>query len=378
MRRSLPVVAVVVLLVLSGCSALDGNTTQATTNDGNGTDQAGTTTTPQQPTDESGTQATACNYASLYEQTIDSVVSVKTNSGLGSGFVYQTMAENNTGYIVTNAHVVGSADTVLVQFAREDSRTGVVVGRDRYSDLAVIRVSDMPSYAEALPVANSAPVQGQRVAALGSPFGLDETITHGIISGLNRSLSTDQGFTMPNVVQTDAPISSGNSGGPLVTCDGTVVGVNTAGLAARRAENIGFAVPATVVSEVVPELVDDGDAEHAFLGVAATRVTTAIAEANDLNTTEGAYVTAVGEGTPAAGTLRGATDVGNVSGTRVPVGGDVIVAADGRSIESPQDLKEFLLLEAQPGDAVTLTVLRNGERTNVTVTLGERPEPGTD
>lgn len=319
----------------------------------------------------------ACNYQQLYDGTVNSVVAVTRGQGGGTGFVVETARNGSANRIVTNAHVVGDASSVTIEFRDGDQVEGTVVGTDRLTDLAVVRVPRMPSYAESMPVATSLPDPGRKVAALGHPFGLDETITAGIISGTDRALPTSEGFTLPQVLQTDAAISPGNSGGPLVTCNGTVVGVNTAGLGAQRAENIGFAVPATVVSEVVPELVDDGDAEHAYLGVAAIDVTPAIARTNDLNTIQGAYVTAVAEGAPAGGTLQGATGAEIVSGTRVPVGGDVIVAADGRAIESVQDLKEFLLLGAEPGETVTLTVLRDGERTNVTVTLAERPDPGS-
>jgi S1-C subfamily serine protease len=319
----------------------------------------------------------SCNYQQLYNETIDSVVAVTRGQGGGTGFVIETAQNGSANLVVTNAHVVGDASSVIIEFREGDQINGTVVGTDRLTDLAVVRVSRMPSYVESFQVASSLPDPGRKVAALGHPFGLDETITSGIISGTDRALPTTEGFTLPQVLQTDAAISPGNSGGPLVTCDGTVVGVNTAGLSRQRAENIGFAVPATVVSEVVPELIENGDAEHAYLGVAAIDVTPAIVQVNDLNTTQGAYVTAVAEGAPVAETLQGATGVEYVSDTRVPIGGDIIVAADGRAIESVQDLKEFLLLSVEPGETTTLTVLRDGERTNVTVTLAERPEPGS-
>ena len=318
-----------------------------------------------------------CDYEALYDQVVDSVVSVVSAAGGGSGFVYRTAQDGTSGLIVTNAHVVDDASTVGVEFRRGDRRSGTVVGTDRLTDLAVVRVRDVPSYVAVLPVADSIPDPGEDVAAFGHPFGLDETITSGIVSGVNRSLPTTAGFTVPEVIQTDAAISPGNSGGPLVTCDGTAVGVNTAGIAATGAENIGFAVPVTVVSEVVPELIAQGDASHAYLGVGVAPVTPAIAEANGLEETDGVYVTAVGPGTPADGALRGATGSANVSGGLVPVGGDVIVAIDGRPIQSPQDLSSYLLLETEPGRTVTVTVVRDGDRVDVPVIVGERPEVGT-
>lgn len=315
-----------------------------------------------------------CNYSSLYNQTIDSVVAIRTDSGQGSGFVYRTGEKDSASYIVTNAHVVGSAESVIVGFAREDSQLGTIVGRDPSTDLAVVRVNETPDYAEALPVADTPPKQGTKVAAIGHPFGLEETITHGIVSGLNRSMPTQNGFTIPNVVQTDTPINPGNSGGPLVRCDGTVVGVNSAGIAAERADNIGFAISPDLVNRVVPELVDTGEYSHSFLGVSSAPLTPGLIAANDLNVTSGLYVHDVVESGPASDVLQGTTDTVTRNGSRIPVGGDVIVSIDDRSINSGEDLVSYLLTETRPGDEVTLTVIRDGERQQVNVTLGERPD----
>jgi len=249
-------------------------------------------------------QQANCNYASLYDQTIDSVVGVGTAAGQGSGFVYQAFENNATSHVVANAHVVGDASQVTVQFANEASSTGDVVGKDEIADLAVARVEQTPDAVEALPIASSNPDPGEKVAAIGSPFGLDESITHGIVSGLNRTLPTSQGAAIPTVIQTDAPINPGNSGGPLVTCDGTVVGVNTAGIQASRGDNIGFAVPATLLERVVPALARNGSYEHAYLGVSVRPITPQLAAANDLNTTAGVYVHQANQGSPVAGVLQ--------------------------------------------------------------------------
>lgn len=316
-----------------------------------------------------------CNYSSLYTQTIDSVVAVKTDTGQGSGFVYGAAETTSASYIVTNAHVVGSAEAVVVGFARDDSALGTVVGRDRSTDLAVVRVNETPDYVEALPVADAPPRQGTKVAAIGHPFGLEETITHGIVSGLNRSMPTKTGFTIPNVVQTDAPINPGNSGGPLVRCDGTVVGVNSAGIAAERADNIGFAISPKTVNQVVPELIETGEYTHSYLGVRGVALTPGLIEANNLTVTSGLYVHNTVEGSPASGVLQGSTDTVVRNGSRIPVGGDVLLRIDGLSINSGEDLASYLLTETRPGDEVTLTIIRDGERRQVTVTLGERPGP---
>jgi len=316
----------------------------------------------------------ACNYSTLYTQTIDSVVAVRTDTGQGSGFVYQTGENDSTSYIVTNAHVVGSAESVIVAFAQEESALGTVAGRDRSTDLAVVQVNETPGYVEALPVAERSPKHGTKVAAIGHPFGLDGTITHGIVSGLNRSMPTTTGFTIPNVVQTDAPINPGNSGGPLVRCDGTVVGVNSAGIAAERADNIGFAISPGLVNQVVPALIDTGEYSHSYLGVRGGSLTPGLIAANELDVTAGFYVHNVTQGGPASDALQGTSDTVTRNGTQVPVGGDVIVRIDGRSVNSGEDLASYLLTETRPGDEVTLTIIRDGERQQVTVTLGERPE----
>ncbi len=324
-------------------------------------------------------EQTTCDYQSLFDETIDSVVSVRTGSGMGSGFVYDV--ENATGanatadaYVVTNAHVVDGATAVEIEFDDGEFRSGTVVGRSPYADLAVVNVSDAPAGTSALSLADT-PERGERVAALGNPLGLEETITHGIVSGVNRTLPTDLGFEIPNVVQTDAPISPGNSGGPLVNCEGEVVGVNTAGIARQGAENIGFAVSPSVVDRVVPELVADGEFDYPFLGVRTTPVTPAVADANDLNRTDGLAVVAVLEDGPSADALQGATEVETVGDRPVPVGGDVILAIDGRQLGSGEALGTYLLTETEPGDTVDLTVLRDGEVRQVQVTVGERPDP---
>ena len=324
-----------------------------------------------------GQLGTTCDFAEVYEGTIDSVVLVTSAGGQGSGFVYRTDAGNGTGYVVTNAHVVGDADSVTVRFREGEFGNGTVVGRDAYADLAVVRVEESPGYAEALPVAESVPAPGRGVAALGSPFGLRGTVTHGIVSGVNRSMPTDRGYSVPDVIQTDAPINPGNSGGPLLTCDGAVVGVNTAGVSAALGDNVGFAISAPLIRRVVPELLDDGDVAWPYLGIRSTDVTPAIARANGLEVARGVAVVETVGGGPVAGVLQSSEEVRSVEGRPVPVGGDVIVAIDGRPVATGEDLSSYLAREAAPGEITSLTVVRDGQRQRVNVTLGERPRSAT-
>ena len=320
-------------------------------------------------------QEPTCNYESLYDQTIGSVVTIQVRTagggGLGSGFVY------NGSYVVTNQHVVANATEVEVQFDRGQWRTARVVGTDAYSDLAVLRVRNVPDYAQSLSVNASAAEPGQPVAALGSPLGLQGTITGGLVSAVNRSLPAGgpQGpqFTIPNTIQTTAAINPGNSGGPLVNCQGEVVGVNTAG--ARGGENIGFAVPASRVERVVPSLVENGSYDHSFLGITSGDVSPIVAQANDLNVTRGVLVVGVVPGSPADGVLQGSNETELVNGAEIPTGGDVILRVAGQRIASQEDLAS-VLVQQRPGDTVRMTILRDGERQQVRVQLGTRPEPG--
>lgn len=308
-------------------------------------------------------------YTRLYNRTIDSVVeiSVTTETGRqsqGSGFVY-----SSRGYIVTNQHVVGGAEEVLVRFRDGQWRVGTVVGTDVYTDLAVIRVASLPAGVDALPVARHSPRPGQRVVALGSPFGYQGSITAGIVSGVNRSMPTARGFSIPATIQTDAPINPGNSGGPLVAMDGTVIGVTRA----KRGDNVGFAISAAVVRRVVPSLIETGAYRHSYLGIRTAPVTPRVAAATDLAVQQGVMVVGVVPEGPAAGRLQAGelvrTDVGTI-----PANGDVILRIDGVRIRSQQTLARYLLLQTRPGDRVQLTVIRDGTRQTVTLSLGRRPE----
>ncbi|WP_276261287.1 S1C family serine protease [Haloglomus litoreum] len=319
------------------------------------------------------------DYERLYRDTIPSVVSiylpVAERGGAGSGFVYDRGADGD-GHVVTNEHVVGDGTgdgvgTALdLRFHDGTWRTGEVVGTDPYTDLAVVAVPDLPTDSAPLALAEAAPAPGTPVAALGNPMGLDGSITAGIVSGAGRSMATGGGYAIPDTVQTDAPINPGNSGGPLVTADGTVVGVNRA----RAGDNIGFAVSAGVVRRVAPALVADGAYRHPYLRIRTVDVSPAVAEANDLDEPRGVLVADVSLG-PASGALVGCHGVVGIDGRQVPVGGDVIVAVDGESVDSHEELMRHLLLETAPGEAVALDLYRNGERVAEQVTLAERPRP---
>lgn len=318
---------------------------------------------PQSTPIADGAHPVSANFSALYDRTVDSVAQIRvgtaTGGSQGSGFLYRGR------YVVTNEHVVADATSVSVQFSDGVRRTGTVVGTDVYTDLAVIEVDSLPPSAEPLPVAEQLPEQGQFVVAIGSPFGLQGTITHGIVSGVNRSMDVADGFSIPDTVQTDAPINPGNSGGPLVAMDGEVIGVNRA----RGGDNVGFAISAHVVDRVVPDLIADGEFDHAFVGIRSVPVTPRVAEGAGLDRATGIAVVEVLEDGPADGVLQAGT-VGTEAGFE---GGDVIVAVDGTPVRTHEDLNRYLLLHASPEETVTFTVYRDGEQIDVDLELGERP-----
>lgn len=258
----------------------------------------------------------------------------------------------------------------MIRFRNGEWAIGEVIGTDVYTDLAVIDVDGRPAFATPLPIANRSVRPGEPVAALGSPFGLEGTITHGLVSGVNRSMPTNLGFTIPDTIQTDAPINPGNSGGPLLSLNGTVVGVNRA----TRGDNVGFAISADVLRRVVPALVDTGSFHHPYLGVRTETVTPIIAAANGLSETRGVIVTRLLPNSPARGTVRPAAREYTDAGRPIPVGGDIIVRIDGRTVQTRQELARYLLLHTRPGESVTLTVLRDGRHRRLTVQLARRPE----
>ena len=308
-------------------------------------------------------------YTDVYRATIDSVALVRSyraiGAGTGSAFVY------DDEHLVTNQHVVEDAEDIEVRFARGDWRDGEVVGTDVYSDLAVVRVEEVPDYATPLDLVESDPPIGAEVVALGNPFGLGESVSAGIVSGVDRSLPSVNDFVIADTVQTDAAANPGNSGGPLVTLDGRVVGVVTAG----RGNDVNFAVSAALVRRVVPALLEDGSYEHSYVGIGLTSVTPTVAEANDLEAVRGVLVVEVVEDGPSDGVLQGSPDSSTVNGQQVPVGGDVISEMAGRSIPTQDALSTFLALNTSPGDTVPTVVLRDGERVEVDVELGVRPDP---
>lgn len=295
-------------------------------------------------------------------------------TGAGSGFVY-----DQAGTIVTNAHVIEGADQVEVTFADETILEAKIAGQDPHSDLAVLMVKELPEGVAPLPLGEMGELAiGQTVVAIGNPFGLQGTLTRGIISALGRTIPALTPFSIPQAIQTDAAINPGNSGGPLLDLHGHVIGINaqieTDG-ASRTNSGVGFAIPVNIVQRVVPELIEKGRYEWAWLGVRGGNLTPALAEAMDLPVERGAYIVEVTPGGPAeqAG-LQGATDSVVVNGREIEVGGDVVTTIDGQPVRSFDDLLLYVALQTNPGQEVKLTILRNGKTQEVSMRLEKRPD----
>lgn len=317
--------------------------------------------------DQSPTGAQSSSEASVYTQvyrdTISSVVMVKTDQGQGTGFLY------DDSHIVTNAHVVGRATSTQLRFHEGTWSGGEVQGRDVHSDLAVITAESTPSSAQPLSFVDDAPAIGQEVVAIGNPYNLDGSVTTGIVSGTDRLIPSPSGYQIPDAIQTDAAVNPGNSGGPLMSLDGSVVGV----VNSKRGDNIAFGISAALTQRVVPRLIETGEYEHAYLGVGLETMTPTIAEANDLSEPRGLLVVQIVDGGPADGVLQ-PSELRIVNGRRIPVGGDVILGVDGTTMHSFEDLASYLALQTRPGDTIQLRILRNGSEQTVEVTLASRPE----
>nr|WP_239641888.1 trypsin-like peptidase domain-containing protein [Haloterrigena salina] len=313
--------------------------------------------------EETPSQADGSVYSRVYREAISSVVSVQTSRGQGTGFLY------GDGHVITNAHVVGTAQNTQLRFDDGTWVTGEVSGRDVHSDLAVVSADSTPDSATSLSFAQDRPVIGQEVVAIGNPYDLDGTVTTGIVSGTDRLIPSPSGYRIPDAIQTDAAVNPGNSGGPLMSTDGTVVGV----VNSKRGDDIAFGISAALTQRVVPRLIENGTYEHAYLGVSFETVTPTIAEANGLDDPRGLVVVETVNTGPAEGVLSG-SESRFVNGSRVPVGGDVLLAVDGTEVHSFEDLASYLALQTRPDETIELTVLRDGAEQTVELTLESRPE----
>ena len=351
-RGFLSAVAVGSTVALAGCATAPANDSEQPADDVS--EASIKTLAPLTTPDDQGNPS---RFTDVYRAVRDSVTEIRvqtsTGIGRGTGWVYDT-----DGHVVTNEHVVRGETAVSVRLRTGEWRSATVKATDVYSDLAVLAPDDLPDSAVALPLREQDPPIGEEVLAIGNPFGFSGSVSSGIVSGLNRSLPAAGGsrFSIPDAIQTDAPVNPGNSGGPLVDLQGNVVGVINSG----GGDNIGFAISGALVSRVVPELVEDGDYDHSYMGITLRPVTPDIASDLGLQEASGIYVGEATDGGPADGVLQSE---------------DVIKRMGGQPIPTDQALSTFLALQTSPGDAIEIEVVRDGDRKTVTLTLGERPEP---
>jgi 2-alkenal reductase len=329
----------------------------------------------------------------LYERTVPSVVNIEavneqvgfTDTGRGSGFIY-----DRNGHIVTNAHVVNNANLIYITFNDGFVTTAQLVAQDNYSDLAVLKVDTSVERLLPLELADSDLVKvGQRAVAIGNPWGLQGSMTAGIVSAIGRQLDSAElidasslpGFQNPRIIQIDATLSPGNSGGPLLNSEGRVIGVNTAiRTTSGNFEGVGFSVPSNTVRRVIPDLINHGRVDYSWLGIntiASDFGVAAFAEALNLPVQAGVLVTGITPNSPAAKAgLQGGTQIETVRDIPVCAGGDIIVAINGQFIHNMDELVNYLVIQTKPNDTIELMVVRGEQTLNIAVTLEARPSEG--
>jgi S1-C subfamily serine protease len=291
----------------------------------------------------------------------------------GSGFVI-----DGEGHVLTNNHVVEGANRITVKLGDSDtSHSATVVGADPATDLALLKVDAPASQLHPLSLGRSSKVEvGDPVVAIGNPFGLDRTVTSGIVSALQRQIQAPNGFSISNVIQTDAAINPGNSGGPLINAAGQVIGINSqiqTGGNGNGNVGIGFAIPIDTARAEIQQLITKGEVEHAFLGISGATITPDLAKELNLPVSEGVIVQSVVKGGPAdkAG-VEGGNTTATIEGAEVSLGGDVITEINGKKVTGMDEIVN-IVNEAKPGDTLELTILRDGSTKKATVTLGDRP-----
>ena len=315
----------------------------------------------------------------IFEKTEASVVQVNVRSAdgrimpgsMGSGFVY-----SDDGYIITNNHVIDNAEKVTITFLDGESYIAQIIGTDSDLDLAVLKVQPGSTYLQPIPIGDSSQLKvGQEIAAIGNPFGLSGSMTSGIISQMGRLLPQDSGYSIPDVIQTDAAINPGNSGGPLLNMKGEVVGINTAIQSATgEFTGVGFAVPSNTVKKVIPVLIEDGIFHHPWMGISGSDVDPDLAKVRELNSSKGFLIATVVEGSPAedAG-LQGVTNTKEIDGREYPLDGDIILKIDDVVVRKISDILVYLQREKSIGDEMIMTINRDGILIEKVLVLGERP-----
>jgi len=292
-------------------------------------------------------------------------------SGVGSGFVF-----DKKGHIITNSHVVKDVKKVVVTFLDGRSYNAEIIGFDEFTDIGVVKVNADLSLLQPLALGDSSNLKvGEPIAAIGNPFGLSGSMTSGIVSQLGRLLPSGAGYSIPDVIQTDAAINPGNSGGPLLNMRGEIVGINTA-IQSTTGEftGVGFAVPSQTIAKIVPSLIENGEYHHPWIGISGRDIDPDLAKVLNLNDAVGFLVITVVENSPAAKAgIHGSDKTVQVEGVNYPIGGDIILSVDGKQVRKIDDILIHLQRAKSVGDEMNLEILRDGRTTNITITLEERP-----
>ena len=328
---------------------------------------------------ESKTSSLTLSLMEIFEKAEPGVVRVNTirnqtvneTGGVGSGFVFDKM-----GHIITNAHVVEGSTKTIVTFLDGRSYNAEIIGVDEYTDIGVIKVNADLKLLQPLSLGDSSNLNvGEPIAAIGNPFGLSGSMTSGIVSQMGRLLPSGSGYSIPDVIQTDAAINPGNSGGPLLNMRGNIVGINTA-IQSTTGEftGVGFAIPSQTVAKIVPILIDEGEYKHPWIGISGRDIDPDTANVLGLKDALGFLIITVVENSPAADAgLIGSDKIIEVDGKEYSVGGDIIVAVDGMDVRKIDDILVHLQRVKTVGDEMNLEILRDGRTTNVTIILQERP-----
>jgi len=346
------------------------------------------TPTPGLPEVPPGMDPSEQRVIAIYQQASPAVVNITSQvlrrnffwgvypeQGTGSGFVW-----DDEGHIITNYHVVEQAQTVEVSFGEDLAMPAEIVGVDPPNDLAVLRVETLPDGAEPIPLGRSEDLQvGQTTLAIGNPFGqFQRTLTTGVISALNRTLEVEADRVLRQVIQTDAAINRGNSGGPLLDSQGRLIGINTAIVSpSGTSAGVGLAIPVDTAKRVVPELISHGRYRHSWLGALGYSITPALSDQLDLPMERGLLVAQLYRGSPAvqAG-LQGATEEVILGNRRLYIGGDIITAIDGKPLATWEDLYAYLELETRLGQTVELSIWRGEQQIMLEAELAEDPTAG--
>ena len=315
----------------------------------------------------------------IFEKSEPGVVRVNTQrnqtgdeiGGVGSGFVF-----DKKGHIITNAHVIEDSTKTIVTFLDGRSYNAEIIGIDEYTDIGVIKVNADLKLLKPLSLGDSSNLQvGEPITAIGNPFGLSGSMTSGIISQMGRLLPSGSGYSIPDVIQTDAAINPGNSGGPLLNMRGDIVGINTA-IQSTTGEftGVGFAIPSQTVAKIVPTLISEGEYKHPWIGISGRDIDPDMAKVLGLNDALGFLIITVVENSPASDAgLIGSNKTVKVDGREYSIGGDVIMAVDGMDVRKIDDILIHLQRVKTVGDEMNLEILRDGRTTNVTIVLQERP-----